>query len=122
MKTNLGILLLLVLAATLSLILPTRIRLELHDVQDVACYTGDWGINTGPIIDHDAIDGEELARRISSVLPGSWNGDSERTMQYQNGLIVARTTAAQHVAIRVYLTAYRVKTTICDTLLGIIRR
>ena len=144
MKRTLALLVFLLAAAIGSLLLPTRVRLELYDVQDMTYSLADFGggvsISLTPCVDLEwdyCFTGEELANGLRFLTPGLEDEASGRTIQFQNGLIIVRGTAPQHAAIRTCLTVCRAglcvyndfnerfaraKITICAAVLGIITR
>lgn len=63
-----------------------KVKLELYDVQ------------------HLQEKGEELILRIARcVHPGKWNADEGRSIQFQNGLLIVRTSIEGHRAVREFL-------------------
>ena len=129
---------LIVLAAGAAFLLPTGIKLELYDVQDLSCdlaFFPSVDINiASPGIQLDPIcDGEELALRLQGVVPGPWTERSGRSVQFQNGLLIVRATRTQHAGVDAYLAfrraqvrleeaVLRAKTTICATVFGMITK
>lgn len=70
--------------------LAKRARLELYDVQDLTFEQT----------------GEELVEKIvQEIRPDQWEADSGRSIQFQNGLLIVRTTAAIHDEIRSFIDA-----------------
>jgi len=111
-KTVAGIVALL-LSAIATLHLPTNSRLELYEVGDLT-YSMD-----GPSVDislatRDPVEpilevyliftGEDLVHRLRPLVPGA-----EELMQFQNGLLIVRGTAMQHLAVRAALLVHRVR-------------
>ncbi|MBI3854879.1 MAG: hypothetical protein HY293_04230 [Planctomycetes bacterium] len=111
MKLTAGILAFLVLAAYGALRLPSRIHLELYDVQDLTYSMADFGSSAISLAkdkeDRELFTGEDLANRIVALLPGDWNEARGNSIQFQNGVLIVRATSAQQVAIRVILAGYR---------------
>jgi hypothetical protein len=114
-KKTAAIVALLLLAAGGGLLLPTGNSLELYDVQDITYSLNDFGggvdISLAGSDTHEdpiCVTGFELVERLTAIIPGLWGVDDDRTIQFQNGMIIVRATAAQHAVIRSYLALHRV--------------
>jgi hypothetical protein len=125
-----------------ALLLPAPHRLELYDVQDLTYTLADAPsvdirlVGSALSDDEDlCFVGTDLADGLAAVIPGLRNGSSDRTLQFQNGLLIVRGTAAQQLAIRaglgviraalgirnpVHAFLNRVKTAICASVFGMI--
>ena len=103
---SLVILLVLVSAA---LLLPGQATLEVYDVRDIV-YTvgGPWAeeitlssptptTNVNPV---EHWTQQDLAEECRSLVPGADKGAQGRSVQAQNGILIVRATAAQHLAVR----------------------
>jgi hypothetical protein len=143
-KWTLGIAGALLIFAIAALLLPTRITLELYDVQDITYSLADFGGGVSISLagredpyEDIQFSGEEVANVLRAIVPGLSDDASGRTIQFQNGLIIVRATAPQHAAVRCCLTVTqaaiaslnevnkrlaRAKITICTRLLGMITR
>jgi hypothetical protein len=103
-----------ILAVLTALHLPTRPRLELYDVNDLTYSFTDFptvDISLAsrpaivPILDLDLLlTGQELASRLQPLVPGA-----DVPVQFQNGLLIVRGTAMQHLAVRGALFAHRAR-------------
>ena len=113
MKSVMGVLGFLILAGAGALHLPTRIRLELYDVQDITYSMVDMpglepSLARSPrSADPELYIGEDLVNRIRALTPGVWKERDGRSIQFQNGLLIVRGTATQQSFVRVVLAAHR---------------
>jgi hypothetical protein len=103
------------LAGAIALLyLPGTMRLELYDVGDLTYNLQDFpsvdiSLATDPpldpILDVELLQtGMELAEKLQPLAPTADLG-----MIFQNGLLIVRATAIQHVAVRGALFGYRVR-------------
>ena len=117
-KTALMVLFFLSLGTIGALLLPTRVKLELYDVQDLTYAMSDFSstaISLSPAIeDRDLMTGEDLANDLQAIVPGSWEESAGRTIQFQNGLLIVRATALQQVAVRMRLAVHRARMCIAE--------
>jgi hypothetical protein len=107
----------LLLAAITALHLPTPTRLELYAANDLVYDLGggfpgvDISLATevllDPIVDVDLMmTGSDLAESLQLLVPGI---GEDRTVGFQNGLLIVRATAIQHAAIQTALIGYRAR-------------
>ena len=114
--TYLAVLAILLLFACASLVFPGRATLEVYDVQDIV-YMLD-----GPSPDEITLAMRststvvnpveywtlsDLAEETRCLVPGAGKCAGDRSVQAQNGLLIVRATATQHLAVRARLSLAR---------------
>jgi hypothetical protein len=125
---TLAIAALLVLSAFAALLLPAPIHLELYDVGDITYGGEDWGtsislVTTAPSDDEDFYFlGEDLSNAIASLIPRSRDASSGSGMQFQNGLLIVRGSAAQQLAVRLCLGVTRAAVAIRNPVHALLKR
>ena len=97
-----------------GLFVPTGDRLELYPVSDVVYTMADWptvDLNPPPVQVEMYVTGFELADQLGWLVPGD-----DRTVQFQNEMIIVRGTTFQHLAVRAAIAARRLRNQTCQTI------